>query len=235
MANYPELTTITLPSGTTYAFADEVARQAAAGGIHLIGETSTAITDGASTPTSITLVGESEAHTMVANEAVFNGSKEYVWTGAVWIEWGDLTGLGSLATKNSASGTYTPTGTVSTPAFSGSELTSTGDFTPEGTVAAPTISVATAGSTTSVTPFGTAGSLPSLSMTVSNGNLTISFDQGALPTAGTAVTVKTGDATYSATAPAFTGTQGSVSVTGTPAGTISQPTFTGTQDTVTVS
>lgn len=62
------------------------------------------------------------------------------------------------------------------------------------------------------------------------------------------VTVKTGDAAYSATAPAFTGTgarlvtgnisvpisasfngsEGNVSVTGTPKGTVSQPTFSGT-------
>ena len=43
-------------------------------------------------------------------------------------------GLGSLATKNSASGSYTPAGSVSQPTFTGSAMTSTGKFTPEGTV-----------------------------------------------------------------------------------------------------
>lgn len=67
-------------------------------------------------------------------------------------------------------------------------------------------------------------------------------------TLGSAVTVKTGDATYTASAPAFTGTavrlvtgnisrptsatfsgtEGTVEVTGTATGTVSQPTFTGT-------
>ena len=62
------------------------------------------------------------------------------------------------------------------------------------------------------------------------------------------VTVKTGDASYSASSPAFTGTgvrlvtgnistadsasftgtEATVSVSGTPAGTVSQPTFSGT-------
>jgi hypothetical protein len=50
------------------------------------------------------------------------------------------------------------------------------------------------------------GSLPTLSTSVANENLTISFDQGSLPTKGEAQTVKTGDASYEASAPAFSGT-----------------------------
>ena len=88
-------------------------------------------------------------------------------------------------------------------------------YTPAGTVSTPTISVKTAGSTTSVTPFGSAGTLPSLSMTVSDGNLTIGFDQGTLPSAGTAVTVKTGDAAYQSSQPSFTGTQKKFAFSGT--------------------
>ena len=103
---------------------------------------------------------------------------------------GILALLGDLAYKDSASGS----------------------FTPQGTVSAPTISVATPGATQNISPFGSAGSLPELSMSVSNGVLTISFSQGTLPSAGTAVAVKTGDAAYSASQPTFTGTVGTVEV-----------------------
>lgn len=137
---------------------------------------------------------------------------------------------------------YTPTGSIAVNDSSGTGTS----YTPQGTVSAPTISKSSAGSTTSITPFGTAGSLPSLSMTVSDGNLAISFDKGTLPTAGTAVTVKTGDASYTSSAPTFTGTEKKLSFTGTkvytyddahtvsssgqftPEGTVSQPTFSGT-------
>ena len=186
MAN-PTIKQITLPSGTTYDIMDEVARSQSGGAIIIRGETTTALTDNATT-NPIQIGGN--AYTAIANDAVFYSRKEFVFDGSHWHEFGDMSGLGDLAQKDSASGS----------------------FTPAGTVAAPTISVATAGATASVTPFGSAGSLPTLSMTVSDGNLTVAFSQGTLPTAGTAVTVKTGDAAYSATAPKFTGTAGTVTV-----------------------
>lgn len=125
----------------------------------------------------------------------------------------------------------------------------TATYTPEGTVAAPTISVQTAGSTTTVNSITAVGTLPTLTTTVANETLTIGFDQGTLPTKGDNTTVKTGDATYQATAPAFTGTgarlvtgniavptsasftgtEEDISISGTPNGTVSQPTFTGTK------
>ena len=133
--------------------------------------------------------------------------------------------------KPNATGTaankYTPAGTNASSSVSGSCT-----VTADGTVAAPTISVKTAGSTTSVTPFGSAGTLPSATMptyTVASGSETLtitagSFSAGTLPSAGTAVTVKTGDAAYQASAPAFTGK----SATGTISGTAAAQTFTGT-------
>ena len=189
---------------------------------------------------------------------------------------------GDLAYKDSASGSFTPSGTVSQPTFTGESTTSTGKFTPSGSVSltnsnqsatvapaesgtatytpagsvsAPTISVASAGATTTVNSITAVGTLPELTTTVSNGTLTIGWSAGTLPTKGSNTTVKTGDASYSATAPSFTGTgvrlvtddisvpssasfsgtEGNVSVTGTPSGTVSQPSFTGTADTVTVS
>lgn len=209
----PNISTITLPSGTTYDICDVVAREAASHGMQLIKCTNAADTpygvtwkDGGTTITG-TLVASSTTsgkmylvpvetpddkdifaeYVTVASGAA--GSETYSWEkiGTTDI---DLSNLGDLAYKDTASG----------------------NFTPQGSVAAPVISVETAGSTASVTPFGTAGTLPELTMTVSDGNLAISFSQGTLPTAGSNVTVKTGDAAYSATAPAFTGTQGSVTV-----------------------
>ena len=111
----------------------------------------------------------------------------------------------------------------------------------------------TAGSTTTVNSITAVGTLPSLTTTVANEVLTIGFDQGTLPTKGANTTVKTGDAAYQASAPAFTGTgaelkatftgtevEGSASYT--PAGTVTvnsttsylKGSFTGTQGSVSV-
>lgn len=253
----PQIDHITLPSGTTYEICDSTARASQAGAIIIRGATTTALADEATT-NPITINGES--YTAEANDAVFYAKKEFVFDGTYWHEFGDMSGLGDLAQKDTASGNYTPEGTVSQPTFSGNSLSSTGTFTPSGSisatdnasgnyqpagsVSAPSISVKTAGSTASVTPIDSVGSLPSLTMTVSNGTLEISFSQGSLPSAGSPVTVKTGDAVYEASAPSFTGTkvqlgftgtEGSVSVSGTPSGTVSQPTFSGTAATITVS
>lgn len=187
----------------------------------------------------------------------------------------------TITSTNNSSGNYQPAGTVSQPNFTGSSSTFSGKFTPEGSVsvsvatssnqtatvskassgtatytpegsvAAPTISVATAGSTTTVNSITDVGSLPNLTTSVTNEVLTIGWSAGTLPTKGSDTTVKTGDATYSATAPAFTGTgarlvtgnisvpatytasftgtEDDVSVSGTPNGSVSQPTFTGTK------
>ena len=304
-----DISKITLPSGTTYNIKDTQARNdieaiqsAISGGVTFMGETSTTLSDGA-TASSIVINGNSI--TAVKGYLVVSGSKEFVYDGAKWVELGDLSLLGALAYKDSASGNFTPTGnvsqptfsgntdtitvtvadnangnyqpkgTVSQPTFSGNSLSSSGKFTPEGevslsttnktatvsktsgtatytpegTVAAPTISVKTAGSTTTVNSITDVGSLPALSATVANENLTLTWDAGSLPTKGNNTTVKTGDAAYEASAPAFTGTgarlvtgniavpssatftgtEGDVSVSGTPSGTVSQPTFTGTK------
>ena len=84
--------------------------------------------------------------------------------------------------------------------------TAANKYTPAGDVSAPTISVATAGTTTRVYSITAVGTLPTLTANVENEMLTISFDQGTLPTKGSKQTVKTGDASYTATAPTFTGT-----------------------------
>ena len=255
------------------------------------------------------------SYTAKKGNLVVYDHKEFLFDGAKWAELGDLTGLGSLAYKNSATGSYTPAGTVSQPtftgsssavtvtatanengnyqpagsvssSFSGSSLSSTGKFTPsgsvsvstattsnqtatvspassgeatytpagsisgsftgsssavtvtatdnssgnyqpKGSVAAPTISVATAGSTTTVNSITAVGTLPSLTTTVTDEVLTIGWSAGTLPTKGSDTTVKTGDASYSASAPAFTGTKVQLAGTVTPSGSISAS-FSGT-------
>ena len=86
----------------------------------------------------------------------------------------------------------------------------------------------------------TAGTLPTWSAAVNGETLSFNFNAGVLAShnAGvfnggkaTAVTLPSREAitiAASASAPAFTGTQGDVSVSGTPEGTVSKPTFTGT-------
>lgn len=284
----PEISKIKTTNGTVYDIKDTVARATMAGAILIKGTTTTALTDQATT-TPIKI--NNADYTPKANDAVFYNKKEFIFDGTKWHEFGDMTGLGALATKDSASGSftpagtvsqptftgtqksvsvsgkptgsvtistgtgtanYTPSGTVSKPTFSGTATTSSGKFTPAGTISAanntsgnytpagtvgaPTISVATAGATTTVNSITNVGTLPTLSTTVEDETLVFNFSQGTLPTKGADTTVKTGDASYSASAPSFTGTkvklsftgtEGNVSVSGTPTGTVSQPTFTG--------
>ena len=296
-----EISKITMPSGNVYDIKDATAREAIA---NLQNIENVLSTDAASTPNGVTWNkdGQTITGTLVASEAtqkkiylVLNGGsvdkntyKEYItikvdstysWEMIGTTET-DLSNLGALAYKDTASGSTTPSGSVSQPTFTGSSLTmttnvtpsgsitlttsnktaavssasGTATYTPGGSVSAPTISVATAGSTTNVSSVSNVGTLPSLTMTVSSENLSFSWSAGTLPST-TSVTVKTGDASYSASAPTFSGTavrlvtgniavptvatfsgnEASISVTGTPSGTVSQPTFSGTATTVVVS
>lgn len=174
-------------------------------------------------------------------------------------------------TSTTSSGSFTPEGSVS---FTNSNQTATvskatsgtATYTPEGSVDAPTISVKTAGATTTVknptkvtvaktvVTAAPGATTPSNNLTYySVSGETLSLYQLGYTTGDSIttddVTVKTGDASYEASAPAFTGTgarlvtgnisvptsatftgtAGDVSVTGTPSGTVSQPTFTGTK------
>lgn len=183
-----DLKTITLPSGSKYNLADQEARDRIAAlekATQWLGITTTALTDGATT-NPITINGASV--TAKTGDIVQYDKNEFVFNGTAWQEFGmDISLLGALAYKNKASGSYTPAGSVS----------------------APTISVTpTKETVNSITDIGT---LPELTMTVENENLTIGFSQGTLPTKGANQTVVSG-----------------VSVTA------AQPTFTGTADTIEV-
>ena len=147
----PEISKITLPSGTTYDIKDTVARSQTGGAIIIRGTTTTALEDES---TANPIVINSEYYTAVANDAVFYGKKEFVYDGTMWHEFGDMSGLGSLAMKNNASGNFTPAGTIAVNASSGSGTA----YTPEGSIAVN----AASGSGTSYTPEGSV-SAPAIS------------------------------------------------------------------------
>lgn len=256
-----DLTQITLPSGTTYDLVDAGARELISeiqAYSDYLGVTTTALTDGATT-NPITIGGESV--TAKKGNIANYGSAEFIFNGTEWQLFGDLSALGSLAYKNSASGRTTPAGSVSQPTFTGTQGnvsvsgtpsgsvtisvgTGTANYTPAGSVSKPNITVTP--STTTVNSITAVGSLPSLTFTVSNKNLTIGWSAGSLPTKGSNTTVMTGASAALAAAPTFTGTgaQLTASFSGnsltssgnfTPSGTVSKPNFTGTEATVTVS
>lgn len=228
----PNIKRITLPSGTTYDIVDQGARDLIASLEHdtgWLGVTTTPLEDGDDT-NPITINGESV--TAETGNITSYSSKEFIFNGTVWQEFGDLSSLGSLAYKNSASGTFTPAGTNSQPTFTGTEATITVDTTPSGTVSKPNVTVTPA--TTTVNSITNVGVLPVFSTSVSSETLTLSWTAGTLPTKGSDTTVVTGVTAELASTPTFTGTSSTGTATYTPQGTVSAPTFTGTADTIEV-
>ena len=138
--------------------------------IYWIGVTTTVLTDGATTnPISIDK-GEATPESVTAKlggMATYEGT-EFVWNGTAWQEFGK-NNFGALAFKSSASGDYTPSGTVNVTKGADTKAT--------------------------VTPFGTVGTIPSWTV---SGETAI-FDPGSAATAGTAVDVVTESGSVSAT------------------------------------
>lgn len=217
-----EISKITLPSGSTYDIKDATARElisSLGSPTNYLGVTTTEITDG-STTSSIIIGGTS--HTAKSGDIVAYGNSEFVWSDVEkkWREFGSTGSLKALAFKDSASATYTPTGTIAQPTFTGTkttlaikttakgnitanfntiatsptgELSETPSYIPAGKVSAPTITVTP--NTTSIKPFGSAGTLPSctlpsLSATVSDETLTLGWTAGSF-SAGTLPTAGT--------------------------------------------
>lgn len=115
--------------------------------LNLIGFTTTALTDGATTSTLVADSSKwlSKTTGFVVGDVVFYGHKEFIWNGSSWTEFGDGSSLRALAFKDSASGTVTipATGhTHSTPSLSHSvtqgNVSASGSYTPEGTVSITT-------------------------------------------------------------------------------------------------
>lgn len=113
-----EISKITLPSGTTYDIKDATARsqiEALSNYTAYAGVTTTRLTDGDTTNPIV--VGGNNVSAQTGMIATY-GSKEFIWNGTAWQEFGDLSALGDLAFANSASAMYTPTGNV-TSTFTG--------------------------------------------------------------------------------------------------------------------
>ena len=250
-----DLSKITLPSGTTYNLKDAYAREileTLSGYTRFLGVTTTALTDGATT-NPITIGGSSV--TAQSGDIATYGSEEFIFNGTSWQAFGDLSGLGALAFKDTASGNFTPAGTVSKPTFTGSSSNVTvtiannasGNYTPAGAVTAPTF---TGSSSTSSGKFTPSGSVTVSTNGTTNKTATVSS------TTGTATYTPVGTVsqpTFSGASMASTGTftpSGSVALnntnktatvstttgtaTYTPAGTVSTPTITVTPSTKTI-
>lgn len=231
---------ITLPSGTTYDIVDQGARDLIdemSGYTDFLGVTTTALTDGAATnPIKINNVDV----TAKKGNIVTYGSAEFIFNGTAWQLFGDLSGLGDLAFKDTASGTvavpktYTTTVTPSTTtkyvassATGGGSATKgtvtvskassgTATYTPQGTVGTPTITVTPSTTTKYVASSSTgggsvtAGTAASFTATVSNETLTLGWSANT-PTA--------------VTLPSFSS---QTIATGISSATSSQPSWTGT-------
>lgn len=188
MANY--ISKITVPvtvdgvvQNTTFEVKDAEARElieSLGDACYWIGVTTTELTDGSTTnPIS---VGGEDVTAKVGGMAQYSG-EEFIWNGTAWQSIGK-NNFGALAFKSSASGDYTPAGTVSQP-------TAEASTTP-----------ATVNSITDV------GTLPTF--TVSGETLT--FTSGTLPTKGSDTTVVASVDSISVTQPTFSGTETEITV-----------------------
>lgn len=79
------------------------------GGSSFIGKTTTVLTDG-STTNPIIVNGKSV--TAKNGDIALYDKQEFIFDGTYWNAFGDMSGLGNLAYKNSASGSFTPAGSV---------------------------------------------------------------------------------------------------------------------------
>jgi hypothetical protein len=147
--------------------------------IYWIGVTTTALTDG-DTTNPIQVNGESVT-AKLGGMASYSGS-EFVWNGSAWQELGK-NNFGALAFKSSASGDYTPAGSVA--------ITKGTD------------------TTENIVGVSANGTLPDAYFTVVGETATFNFSQGALPTLADAVAAITarGDDTA-----AFSGTAATITV-----------------------
>lgn len=169
------LSVLTLPvdvggeiQNITYDIKDAYARQRIAelgSAVYWMGVTTTTLSDG-STTNPITINGDSVT-AETGGMAQYDGV-EYVWSGSAWQEMGHGN-FGSLAFKSSASGSFTPQGTI--------------NITP-GT-----------DTTTTVNSITAVGTLPKFTQS----GETLVFSAGTLPTKGADTTVVTASGSVTAT------------------------------------
>lgn len=210
----PVLSTITLPSGSTYYFKDAWAREqleALVGYSKFLGVTTTELEDGVTT-NPITIGGEQID--AASGDIVVYGSKEFIWNGSAWAEFGDLDAikdlLGELAYVDEAVGEISikPEGSI----------TGTLDGTPK-----------------SVTVDGTASGDIDASFSGTAGEVIVN---GQIASSEVVVGSTEGTATYrpagTNSAPTFNGTEQTITINYKPDGTITAE-FSGKEGEVSVS
>lgn len=242
-----EISVITLPSGSSYNLKDNTARseiealRSEMGSLgSYLGATTTELTDGATTSPITVKDGDSTKSVTPSDPGdwtVDSANVTYIWTGSQWDQLGSAGAIKALAYKDSASGAYTPTGTVSVTS-AGTKTTISSSYTPEGTVSGSVTpkgsnaasSVTITPSTTSVYSMATAGSvtagtaptctLPVFSTSVSGETLTLGWSAGTfsagsatqvtLPTRSQVTNLWNGYTAAQAAAQTFTGASSSV-------------------------
>ena len=218
---------VTLPNGTTYDIKDGWSRDQIAaiyqlieGGVNFIGVVADPpahqITDGDTTnPITVKDGSSTKSVTATTGDITIQGTKEFIFDGTAWREFGDVTGLGDLAFADTASGPFTPAGTVSKPTFTGSQSNvnitvtenASGNYQPKGTVSQPTFSGTTVKISGTVTPSGSiSGTLTGDGVRLVTGNI-------AVP--------KTYSTTFTNTNKTATVSPGSGATTYTPGGIVS--------------
>lgn len=251
---------ITLPNNTTYEIVDQGARDMIAELFninHFVGKTTSTMIEGkgtaGSTDTSAAVTIDGESYTPSAGDVVSDSTgKEWIYgTLSGWVEFAELKGIGKLGwadtvdiTNLASSGSYTPAGTITNAAFTGTEATIQPEatYTPAGSVtnAEFTGTEATIEPEATYTPQGTVTSQDLENATVNVldvSNVTgtpFSVDVNhslILPGATTASVVTGYDDESSAS---FSGTEATItsSATYTPAGSVSAD-FEGTEATIT--
>lgn len=242
-----DISVIKLPSGTSYNLKDAAARADIAtlkanqtSGTHYLGVTTTALVDGDSKTTTVAIKnGETSVDTVVKQgDFVSYNNVTFMWNGTQWDQTGSASAIKALAYKDSASGAYTPAGSVSV-SVTPTKATIKSAFTPEGTVSGSTTAKGTNAasavtitpSTTSVFQMSSAGSvtagsaakctLPTLTTSVSGETLTLGWSAGSftantptavtLPERAEVKNVWNGYTAATAAAQTFTGASSAIS------------------------
>lgn len=213
---------VTLPSGNKYELVDAEARNkldTLSSYTQFLGVTTTDITDGT---TSAVIVVDGTTMTAVTGNIVIKNTgsstagriaQEYIYTGSSWQFFGDISAnnLGSLAYKNSASGSHTH---ITAVGVGTSAVTASGSYTPGGGVSlTKTASVITVTST-STNPG--AGNTANYWLYTPRGSISVTVGNNGTKDAVTGITGRsmvTGISAANPTASTVTGSIGYASVT----------------------
>ena len=210
-------TSANLPTSAAVAGYVDGAVAGLTGAMHLIGTTTTALTDGTTTA-AVTVDGN--VVTPAAGDVVLYSGKEFVWTGTAWELLGDE-GSYALKTSTASIGSASGWSAGSTPTLSKSSV-SIPNITSVGSAPSLTksdVSIPNVTSAGSATTAGVAsgtltitnGSAPTLGTAISATKIS-AWDAGSAPTLGSALTAHYINQWSAGTAPSLTVTSKTVVV-----------------------